>query len=148
MSSEQEMNLDALEHTGQKGENVVRRGNKVPPLDGLGMKQKDGMERGLLPRDMFSLWVTQEGHKGVQVVVLGELAFRVLERIVVRPVLVLALEDAPVEVHVLILDIGIRPNAPALKPLCDILRQNGAHSTAEPKEESGTSVAHRTYPAR
>ena len=112
------------------------------------MKQKDGMERGLLPREMFSLQVTRTRCTRVQVVVLRELAFRVLERIVVRPVLVLVLEDAPVEVHVLVLDIGVRPNAPALKPYRDVLRQDSAHSTAEAKEENGTFAARRTYPAR
>lgn len=86
------------------------------------MKQKDGMERGLFPREMFSLRVMRTKCKGIQMIVLRELALRVLERIVARPVLVLVLEDAPVEVHVLVLDIGVRPNAPALKPFRDVLR--------------------------
>ena len=112
------------------------------------MKQKDGMERGLLPREMFSLQVTRTRCTRVQVVVLRELALRVLQRIVAGPVLVLVLEDAPVEVHVLVLDIGVRPNAPALEPFRDVLRQDGAHSTAESREENGTSGTRRTYPAR
>ena len=112
------------------------------------MKQKDGMERGLLPREMFSLQVTRTRCTRVQVVVLRELALRVLQRIVAGPVLMLVLEDAPVEVHVLVLDIGVRPNAPALEPFRDVLRQDGAHSTAESREENGTFAARRTYPAR
>ena len=112
------------------------------------MKQKDGMERGLLPREMFSLQLTRTRCTRVQVVVLRELALRVLQRIVVRSVLVLVLEEAPVEVHVLALDIGVRPNAPALKPFRDVLRQDSAHSTAESKEENGTFAARRMYPAR
>ena len=48
------------------------------------MKQKDGMERGLFPREMLSLRIILEP-TSVQMVVLGKRTLRILDRRVVRP---------------------------------------------------------------
>ena len=42
VSKEEERNLTALENTGEEGENVVRRGNEVPLLDGLRVRKTAG----------------------------------------------------------------------------------------------------------
>ena len=42
MSKEEERYLDALEHAGEEGENVVRRGNEVPLLYGLRVREEAG----------------------------------------------------------------------------------------------------------
>lgn len=66
VSKEQERNLNALEHAGEEGENVVRRGNEVPPLDGLRVREKvggdDEAEGGNGARSVAQRDVQSTGH--------------------------------------------------------------------------------------
>lgn len=107
------------------------------------MKQKDGMERGLFPREMLSLRIILEP-TSVQMVVLGKRTLRILDRRVVRPGFLPVLKNAPIQVHVLVLDVGVRGNAPALESFRDILRQHSAHPTESARQRNGTVAARRS----
>ena len=63
----------------------------------------------------------------IQMIVLCKLTLRILERRVVRSCFLPVLENTSVQIHVLVFDIGVRGNAPALESLCNILRQNSAN---------------------
>ena len=70
---------------------------------------------------MLSLRIILEP-TSVQMVVLGKRTLRILDRRVVRPGFLPVLKNAPIQVHVLVLDVGVRGNAPALESFRDILR--------------------------
>ena len=81
-------------------------------------------------------------------IMLGKLAFRVLERLVVGTMpLSNVNEDLPLQVDILLIYIRIGLDSPELKSLGYILGQDCAHSTLSRLRQSQTCVERRKCPA-